>query len=58
MPWRLRLLRFPFQIARAHMAYDLTLPNYVNNRRTLGFTDADFADGRSDHLAQLAPLPR
>ncbi|WP_188192269.1 LLM class F420-dependent oxidoreductase [Nonomuraea sp. SYSU D8015] len=39
------------EIARAHMAYYLGLPNYLNNLRTLGFTDADFADGGSDRLA-------
>ncbi|MFG1705185.1 LLM class F420-dependent oxidoreductase [Nonomuraea sp. M3C6] len=37
-------------IARTHMAYYLTLPNYLNNLRTLGYTDADFADGGSDRL--------
>jgi len=26
------------------------LPNYTNNLRALGFTDADFADGCSDRL--------
>jgi probable F420-dependent oxidoreductase len=39
------------EIARAHMSAYLRLPNYVNNLRTLGFTDADFADGGSDRLA-------
>ncbi|TMR22830.1 LLM class F420-dependent oxidoreductase [Nonomuraea turkmeniaca] len=38
------------EIARTHMAYYLTLPNYLNNLRTLGFTDGDFADGGSDRL--------
>jgi probable F420-dependent oxidoreductase len=38
------------QIARAHMATYLTLPNYVNNLTRLGFTDADVADGGSDRL--------
>lgn len=38
------------QIARTHMSFYLTLPNYLNNLRTLGFTDADFADGGSDRL--------
>jgi probable F420-dependent oxidoreductase len=28
----------------------LTLPNYVNNLKRLGFTDADVADGGSDRL--------
>jgi probable F420-dependent oxidoreductase len=39
------------EIARAHLAYYLTLPNYLNNLRTLGFADDDFADGGSDRLA-------
>ncbi|MEU7896427.1 LLM class F420-dependent oxidoreductase [Nonomuraea sp. NPDC049152] len=39
------------QVAREHMAYYLTLPNYVNNLRDLGYTDSDFADGGSDRLA-------
>ncbi|MEQ4720423.1 LLM class F420-dependent oxidoreductase [Nonomuraea sp. B19D2] len=39
------------EIARAHLAYYLTLPNYLNNLRTLGFTDDDFADGGSNRLA-------
>jgi probable F420-dependent oxidoreductase len=38
------------EIGRRHMAVYLTLPNYVNNLRTLGFDDADFADGGSDKL--------
>jgi probable F420-dependent oxidoreductase len=37
-------------IARKHMAIYLTLPNYLNNLRELGFSDADFANGGSDHL--------
>lgn len=37
-------------IAREFLATYLTLPNYVNNWRRLGFTDADFADGGSDSL--------
>lgn len=36
--------------ARAHMAIYLTLPNYTNNLRRLGFGDDDFADGGSDAL--------
>ncbi|MGW4408702.1 TIGR03620 family F420-dependent LLM class oxidoreductase [Nonomuraea sp. NPDC004702] len=39
------------EIARAHLAYYLTLPNYLGNLRALGFTDADFAGGGSDRLA-------
>ncbi|TMR93362.1 LLM class F420-dependent oxidoreductase [Nonomuraea basaltis] len=38
------------EIARTHTAYYLRLPNYLNNLRTLGFTDADLADGGSDRL--------
>jgi probable F420-dependent oxidoreductase len=37
-------------IARAHMSVYLTLPNYTNNLKRLGFTDADIADGGSDTL--------
>jgi probable F420-dependent oxidoreductase len=36
--------------ARQHLALYLTLPNYVNNFREMGFGDADFADGGSDRL--------
>ncbi|MEV4012701.1 TIGR03620 family F420-dependent LLM class oxidoreductase [Nonomuraea angiospora] len=39
------------EIARAHMSHYLTLPNYLNNLRTLGFTDEDFADRGSNRLA-------
>jgi probable F420-dependent oxidoreductase len=38
------------EIGRRHMASYLRMPNYVNNLRTLGFDDADFADGGSDQL--------
>ncbi|MCW3068125.1 MAG: class F420-dependent oxidoreductase [Solirubrobacterales bacterium] len=38
------------EVARRHMALYLRLPNYVNNLRTLGYDDADFADGGSDRL--------
>jgi probable F420-dependent oxidoreductase len=38
------------EIARQHMAIYLRLPNYVENLRTLGYEDADFADGGSDRL--------
>lgn len=38
-------------MARAYMSYYLPLPNYLNNLRNLGYTDADFADGGSDRLA-------
>jgi len=38
------------ELARRHMAIYLTLPNYVNNLRELGFGDGDFADGGSDEL--------
>ncbi len=38
-------------IARdAMQRYVPTLPNYTNNLRRLGFTDADFADGLSDRV--------
>jgi len=36
--------------ARRFLAMYLGLPNYVNNWRRLGFTDADFAGGGSDRL--------
>jgi len=36
--------------ARAAMQIYLGLPNYQNNLRWLGFTDADLADGGSDRL--------
>jgi len=36
--------------ARAHMAIYLTLPNYTNNLRRLGFGDDDFDSGGSDRL--------
>src|SRR5260221_11107183 len=36
--------------ARARLANYLSLPNYVNNWKRLGFTDADVADGGSDPL--------
>jgi predicted short-subunit dehydrogenase-like oxidoreductase (DUF2520 family) len=32
------------------MAFYLALPNYLNNLRELGWSDADFADGGSDAL--------
>ncbi|MCX2729717.1 LLM class F420-dependent oxidoreductase [Saccharopolyspora sp. NFXS83] len=38
------------EIARSRTAPYLGLPNYVNNLRRFGFTDADFADGGSDRL--------
>ncbi|GLW09338.1 LLM class F420-dependent oxidoreductase [Microtetraspora sp. NBRC 13810] len=38
------------QIAREHMSLYLTLPNYLNNLRHLGFGDDDLADGGSDRL--------
>jgi probable F420-dependent oxidoreductase len=37
-------------VARAHMKLYLTLPNYTNNLRRLGFEDSDLADGGSDRL--------
>jgi probable F420-dependent oxidoreductase len=35
---------------RQHLAFYLTLPNYVNNFREMGFGDADLAGGGSDRL--------
>lgn len=37
-------------MARNTLAIYLGLPNYQNNLKWLGFTDADIADGGSDHL--------
>jgi probable F420-dependent oxidoreductase len=37
-------------IGRAHMAIYLGLPNYARNLLSLGFTEADLADGGSDRL--------
>lgn len=37
-------------LARKFLDIYLTLPNYVNNWRRLGFTDPDFAGGGSDRL--------
>ncbi|GAA0846038.1 TIGR03620 family F420-dependent LLM class oxidoreductase [Streptosporangium amethystogenes subsp. fukuiense] len=36
--------------ARHYMALYLALPNYLNNLRDLGFSDADFEEGGSDAL--------
>ncbi len=38
------------EIARTHMSTYLGLPNYVNNLKRLGFTDADIANGGNDRL--------
>ncbi len=38
------------QVARAHLKVYVGLPNYQNNLKQFGFTDADFADGGSDAL--------
>jgi len=38
------------EVARKNLAIYLTLPNYANNWRWLGFGDADFASGGSDRL--------
>jgi probable F420-dependent oxidoreductase len=38
------------RIARKHLQIYLTLPNYMNNFRRLGFDDTDFVDGGSDRL--------
>ena len=36
--------------ARAVLAFYLTLPNYLRSFKTMGFNDADFAEGGSDRL--------
>jgi len=38
------------EIARDHLQIYLNFPNYLNSLRTLGFDEADFADGGSDKL--------
>ncbi|MEN9505378.1 MAG: hypothetical protein RI958_1304 [Actinomycetota bacterium] len=38
------------EIARMHLRTYLGLPNYANNWKRQGFTDADIADGGSDRL--------
>jgi probable F420-dependent oxidoreductase len=38
------------EIARAHTSRYLTLPNYVNNLRRLGFDEEDLVNGGSDRL--------
>jgi probable F420-dependent oxidoreductase len=38
------------RVARDGLAIYMTLPNYVNNWRRLGFTDDDFADGGSNRF--------
>ena len=38
------------QVGRQALAIYLGLPNYVDNLRLFGFTDADFSDGGSDRL--------
>jgi probable F420-dependent oxidoreductase len=38
------------RIARQYIAVYLDLPNYMNNLRRFGITDADIAGGGSDHL--------
>lgn len=42
--------RMARSMIRTHLAGYLQLPNYVNNLRALGFSDADFAGNGSDHL--------
>lgn len=37
-------------IARAELETNLDLDNYVNSWRAMGFSDADFTNGGSDHL--------
>jgi probable F420-dependent oxidoreductase len=38
------------QLGRDHLSHYFALPNYTNNLRRLGFSDADFADGGSDRM--------
>jgi probable F420-dependent oxidoreductase len=38
------------KLGRDHLANYMTLPNYTNNLRRLGFSDADFGAGGSDRL--------
>jgi probable F420-dependent oxidoreductase len=38
------------ELARQHFTIYLTLPNYVNNLKRIGFTDDDVRDGGSDRL--------
>ena len=38
------------RIARGHMDIYLKAPNYINNLKRLGYSDADLADGGSDRL--------
>ncbi len=38
------------ELGRRHLAVYVRAPNYQNNWKQLGFTDADFADGGSDAL--------
>lgn len=46
----------PRALGRDRLAMYLQLRNYLSNLRTLGFDDADFADGGSDRLVDaLAP---
>jgi probable F420-dependent oxidoreductase len=37
-------------VARQHLSSYLSLPNYTNNWKRIGFTDDDLADGGSDRL--------
>ncbi len=44
------------ELGRQRVSFYLELTNYLNNLRTLGFTEEDFADGGSDRLIDaLAP---
>jgi probable F420-dependent oxidoreductase len=38
------------EVARRHVGFYLGLPNYTNNLRRLGYTDADLGDGGSQKL--------
>jgi probable F420-dependent oxidoreductase len=44
--------RAGLEIARAFARHYLALPNYANNLRRLGWTDADIADDGSDRLIE------
>jgi probable F420-dependent oxidoreductase len=38
------------ELARQHLSFYLTAPNYTNNWKRIGFTDDDLAGGGSDRL--------
>jgi probable F420-dependent oxidoreductase len=43
-------------IGRQHLAIYLTLPNYTNNLRRLGFDDKDLSEGGSDRLVDAVVI--